>query len=167
MNLRRVSTTNFLCVLMPIFMCGCTILTLERAYKPPNLPISELATIQIDTQGKWVQHASLIVFRVNGKVALRHEIKGNTGISVPDTLVASGNHDMSVHILIKNYSQGRETHHKIVSKFTAKLKTGGTYLLRGKVEPDVSNEYSYTMTDTFDLIDTATNRRVSISKLLW
>ncbi len=174
MNQRLVLITKFLCMLMLIFVCGCTKLTSELPYNPPELPESELATIQIDTEKKWVQHASLIIFRVNGKVALREEIKGNSSIlkgdssiSVADTLVGPGNHDMSVHILIKNFSEGRETHHRIVSKFSAKLKTGGTYLLRGDVEPDVNNEASYTMTDAFDLIDTATDTRVSISKFPW
>ena len=44
---------------LPFMGCG-TFLMRESAYKVPDLPKSELATIQIDTERQWIQRPNLI-----------------------------------------------------------------------------------------------------------
>jgi len=132
----------------------------EGKYEIPDLPKSELAAIQIDTAGKWIQRANLIALRINGKLALRKEIGENKDVSIDEILVASGKHDMSVLIVYESYDEGTRATVQTSSSFDADVKAGGIYLLKGDFTYSAGGGSSF----EFELVDTNTDRVVSKSK---
>lgn len=144
---------------LPLVGCG-TIFMREGKYKAPDLPKSELATIQIDTKGKWIQRTNLIALRINGKLAFRKEIGENKEVSIDEILVAPGKRDMSVLIIYESYDEGTRTTAQTSSSFGADVKAGSSYLLKG--------EFSYSAGAgggfSFELVDADTDRVISKSK---
>ena len=95
---------------MSLTFVGCGVFMPKGEYEAPQLPKSELATIKIDTEGGWIQRYNLIVFRIDGKLALREKIDALEKISIDDEiLVAPGKHDMSVLVVYESFhrSSGR------------------------------------------------------------
>lgn len=137
--------------------CGTVIntFTSEDEYEAPQLPKSELATIKIDTEGGWLQRYNLIVFRIDGKLALREQIDALESVSIDDEiLVAPGKHDMSVLVVYKSFEGATPGGRQHQSWFSADIEVGSTYLL--KVEGDFSAK----------LVDTNGNKIVSEPRLL-
>ena len=131
-------------IFFSLFFIGCGMVintfTPERKYEAPQLPKSELATIKIDTEGGWIQRYHLIVFRIDGKLALRKKIEALEKVSIDDEiLVAPGKHDMSVLVVYESYHEDTPSDRQIVSRFSADVEAGGTYLLKG----EFSGEYNF------------------------
>ncbi|MDE0482694.1 MAG: hypothetical protein OXI67_08970 [Candidatus Poribacteria bacterium] len=143
---------------LSVFGCG-TILMREGKYEAPDLPKSELATIQIDTKGKWIQRTNLIALRISGKLALSKEIGENKDVSIDEILVAPGKQDMSVLIVYESYDEGTRATVQTSSSFDADVKAGGIYLLKGDFTYIAGGEFS------FELVNTDTDRVVSKPKI--
>ena len=100
-------------------------------YEAPQLPKSELATIQIDTDGGWLQRYKLIAFRIDGKLVVRKQIDVHEKIAIDEILVMPGKRDMSVTTIHRHFFHNDTgTTVQVVSKFSADVKAGGTYLLK-------------------------------------
>ena len=136
-------------ILLSLPFVGCGVFMSESEYKAPRLPKSELATIKIDREGGWLQRYNLIVFRVNGKLALREKIGSCKGNSIDEILVAPGKHDMSMATIHNAFDRDARSTVQTTSRFSADVKAGGTYLLR----------------DGGELVDANTDKIVSKSKL--
>ena len=136
-------------MLLSLSFVGCGVFMPEGAYEAPQLPKSELATIKIDTEGGWLHRYNLIVLRVGGKVALREKIGSYDASSVDEVLVAPGKHDMSMSTIHNSFEGDARSTVQTTSRFSADVKAGGTYLLR----------------DEGELVDAATDKVVSKSKL--
>ncbi len=139
-------------VFLPFVGCGTVVNKFipKGEYEVPQLSKSELATIQIDTEIGWLQRYNLIVFRIDGKLALRKNIKTNEKIAIDEILVVPGKHDMSVTTIHRSFvdrSIGRTL--QTVSWFSADLSAGGTYLLQ----------------DDNKLVEASTDKVISQSKL--
>ena len=148
-------------ILLSLSFAGCsTILVRESAYKAPELPKSELATIQVDTEGQWIQRPNLIVFRIDGKLALQEKIEVYEEVSFDKILVAPGNHEMSVLVVYESFHTNTPKDRQILSRFSADVKAGGTYLLTGEFSGGGSSELNF----SGKLIDTRKDRVVSKSK---
>ena len=92
-----------LCVLLTLSVLGCGPIITFNKYVPPDLPKSELATLQVDTTGSWIQQTAmlevkidLIEMQIDKKLAVRKKIKDNKNISIDDIYVAPGTHTLSV-----------------------------------------------------------------------
>ncbi len=118
--------------LLALLVCGCGAIFPPEIYVPPNLPKSELATIKIDTTGRYMKEMNLIEVRINEKRSLRQKIKDDKNISIHDVFVAPGKQDMSVTIrhYIWSYAHFRVRYLKTTSTFSAELNSGGTYLVK-------------------------------------
>ena len=146
-------------ILLSLLFAGCGTIksnfTSEGEYEAPQLPKSELATIKIDTDGGWIQRYHLIVFRIDGKLALRKKIDALEETSIDDEiLVTPGKHDMSVLVVYKSFEGATPGGRQHQSWFSADIEVGSTYLL--KVEGDFSAK----------LVDTNGNNVVSEPRLL-
>ena len=139
-------------VFLPFVGCGTVVNKFmpKGEYKAPQLSKSELATIQIDTERGWLQRYNLIVIRINGKLALRKNIKGNEKIAIDEILVAPGKHNISVMTIHTVFHGDKPETIQTLSRFSADMKVGSIYLLQ----------------DDNKLIDADTDRVVSESKLL-
>ena len=135
-------------LLLSLPFIGCGIFMPEGEYKAPQLPKSELATVKIDTENGWLHRYNLIVFRINGKLALREKIGSYKGDSIDEILVAPGKHDMSMATIHNAFDGDARSTVQTTSRFSADVKAGGTYLLR----------------DGGKLIDANTDKVVSKSK---
>ena len=138
--------------LLPFVGCGTVVNKFmpKGEYETPQLSKSELATIRIDTEIGWLQRYNLIVFRIDGKLALRKNIKTDEKIAIDEILVVPGKYDMSVTTIHRSFvdkSIGRTL--QTVSWFSADLSAGGTYLLQ----------------DDNKLVDASTDKVISQSKL--
>ncbi|MDE0089079.1 MAG: hypothetical protein OXU23_25395 [Candidatus Poribacteria bacterium] len=143
---------------LSVFGCG-TIFMREGKYETPDLPKSELATIQVDTKGKWIQRTNLIALRINGKLALRKEIGENKDVSIDEILVVPGKQDISVLIVYESYDEGTRATVQTSSSFDADVKAGGIYLLKGDFTYIAGGEFS------FELVNADTDRVVSKPKI--
>lgn len=142
-------------ILLSLLFAGCGTIkskfTSEGEYEAPQLPKSELATIKIDTEGGWLQRYHLIVFRIDGKLAVSQKIDALEKVSIDDEiLVLPGKRDMSVTTIHRHFfDNDTGTTSQIWSKFSADVKAGGTNLLK----------------DDNKLVDTNTGEVVSQWKL--
>lgn len=143
---------------LPILGCGTAVMQNDR-YLTPNLPESELATIQIDTDGQWIQRINLVVLRINGKLALRKKFTKNTKNTKNEVLVAPGKHTMALLVLTDTYPDGERKDLQITSNLSAEVKSGITYFLKGEFDNSVDDDL------TVELIDTSTDEVISKSKL--
>ena len=137
-------------LLSPFFIgCGTVINTFtpEKVYEAPQLPKSELATIKIDTEGGWIQRYHLIVFRIDGKLALREKIDALEEVAIDDEiLVAPGKHDMSVLVVYESFHGDTPGGRQHQSWFSADIEAGSTYLL--KVEGGNEGNFRAKLVDT-------------------
>ena len=122
-------------ILLSLFLIGCGAVINKfvpgGAYEVPQLPKSELAAIQVDTKGGWLQRYKLIAFRINGKLAVRKQIAANAEIAIDEIWVLPGKHDMSVTTIHRHFfDNGTGSTLQIVSKFSADVEAGTTYLLK-------------------------------------
>ena len=159
MKLKLGIFTLFTGILLSLPFVGCGIFIPDGEYEAPELPKSELATIRIDTDGGWIQRYHLIVFRIDGKLALRKKINALEKVSIDDEiLVAPGKHDMSVLVVHESFEEATPDGRQHQSWFSADIETGNTYLL--KVEG--GNEGSFRA----KLVDTNEDKVVSKPRLL-
>ena len=131
----------------------------ESKYVAPNLPESELATIQIGIDGQWIQRIDQVALRINGKLALRKKLTEDTKDSNHEVLVVPGNHAMSVLVLTDTYPDGVRKDLQITSNLSVEVKAGITYFLKGKFDNSVDDDL------TVELIDTSTDEVISKSKI--
>ena len=121
-------------LLSPFFIgCGTFVnqFTPKGEYEAPQLPKSELATIHIDTDGGWLQRYKLIAFRIDGKLAVRKQIDIHEKIAIEGILVLPGKRDMSVTTIHRHFfDNDTGSTIQVVSKFSADVEAGGTYLLK-------------------------------------
>ena len=131
MKLRLNILILLLGILLSLPFVGCGVVMPEGEYEAPQVPKSELATIQIDTEGGWLQRYKLIAFRIDGKLVMRKQIDVHKEIAIDEILVLPGKRDMSVTTIQRHFfhnDTGSTIQH--VSKFSADVKAGGTYLLK-------------------------------------
>ena len=143
---------------LPFVGCGIFIPTGE--YEAPQLPKSELATIKIDTDGKWIQRPNLIVFRINEKLALREKIEIYEEVSFDEILVAPGKHEMSLLVVYESFHTETPSDHQILSRFFADVEAGNIYLLTGKFSGSLGGELNF----KGKLVDTDEDKVVSKTK---
>ena len=147
-------------IILSISTLGCGNLFIrETKYVAPELPNSEVATIQIDIDGNWIQRTNLIVFRINGRVALRKEVGENKEIKIDDISVVPGKHNMSILAITESFGENTPHDRQSMYKFSAEVKAGRTYLLKGEYNYMSGEDYK------FKLINTANDKVVSKSKL--
>ena len=82
-NISRLNVISlFIVTLIPLLSLGCgtTMFVSDSKYVVPNLPESELATIQIDTDLQWLQRINQVALRINGKLALQKKFTENRKI---------------------------------------------------------------------------------------
>lgn len=148
-------------ILLFLQLVGCgTIFMSESEYKAPDLPKSELATIQVDTEGQWIQRPNLIVFRIDGKLALQEKIEVYEEVSFNEILVDPGKYEMSVLVVYESFHANTPKDRQILSRFSTDVKAGGTYLLTGEFSGGGSSELNF----YGKLIDTSKDKVVSTSK---
>ena len=122
-------------ILVSLLFVGCGVginnFTSVGEYETPQLPKSELATIKIDTDGGWLQRYKLIAFRIDGKLAVRKQIDVHEEIAIDEILVLPGKRDMSVTTIHRHFfANDTGSTIQLVSKFSAEVEAGGTYLLK-------------------------------------
>ena len=152
-RIRTVASLHTVMLLLGMQLVGCgtfidTFMS-NGTYQTPELPKSELATLQIDTERGWVQRYRLIVLRIDGQLALQKTIKPGEPVSIDEILVAPGKHNMSLLTVSDRYDQDRPSSVQMVSGFSAEIEAGGTYLLQEESK----------------LVDAKTNEVVSQSNL--
>lgn len=135
LKFRYNASILFLSIILSLPFVGCgTVMNKfisEGAYEVPQLPKSELATLQIDTEGGWLQRYKLIAFRIDGKLAMRKQIDAHGEIAIDEILVLPGKRDMSVTTIHRHFfDNDTGSTIQLVSKFSADVKAGGTYLLK-------------------------------------
>ena len=128
-------------ILLSLLFAGCgTVInkfTSEGEYEAPQLPKSELATIKIDTDGGWLQRYHLIVFRIDGKLAVNQQIDALKKVSIDDEiLVASGKRDMSLLVVYESFDGDTPDNRQLQSWFSADVEAGRTYLLKGELRSE-------------------------------
>ena len=144
LKLKSSISILFTGILLSLLFAGCgTVInkfTSESEYETPQLPKSELATIKIDTDGGWLQRYNLIVFRIDGRLALREKIDAFESVSIDDEiLVAPGKHEMSLLAVYKSFHGDTPSDRQVVSRFSADIEAGSTYLLTG----ELSSEFNF------------------------
>lgn len=140
---------------------GCGLFVFEGEYKTPQLPKSELATIQIDTEGDWMQRPDLILFRIEGKVALSEKIELSKGIAIDEVLVVPGKRNMSLAVIYEAFHEHKLRDRQILSTLSANVKAGGIYLLRGEFSHDTDGELGFQC----ELVDTVKDKVVAESRI--
>ena len=121
----------FVSILLSLPFVSCSVFMSKGTYEAPKLPKSELATIKIDTEGGWLQRYKLIAFRIDGKLAMRRQIEVHEEIAIDEILVLPGKRDMSVTTIHRHFfDNDTGSTIQIVSKFSADVEAGGTYLLK-------------------------------------
>lgn len=163
MKLKLSIFTLFTGILLSLLFAGCSMVTnkftSEGEYEAPQLPKSELATIKIDTEGGWLQRYHLIVFRIDGKLAVSQKIDALKKVSIDDEiLVTPGKHDMSLLVVYESFDGDTPDNRQLQSWFSADLEAGSTYLLKGELR-SASNFKG-------KLVDTNKDKIVSKPRLL-
>ena len=118
-------------VLLTSSVFGCTMFFPPHPYIPPDLPKTELATIEIDTTSEYLKHIRLIELRIDNKLAVRQEIDINQNISIPDVFVAAGEHNITT-VFVAETSPNRHNYRpkrKQITTYDVDFKAGGTYLV--------------------------------------
>ena len=136
-------TRERLLFLLIITLIGCGPIITFNKYAPPDLPKSELATLQMDTIGMWIQQAGmrkvkidLLEMKIDKKLAVRKKIKDNKSISIDDIYVVPGTHNLSVRSIISylNPHSFNRTKYRVyiqtVVTLSAELKADRTYIVK-------------------------------------
>ena len=150
-------------ILLSLLFTGCGTVTnkftSEGEYEAPQLPKSELATIKIDTEGGWLQRYHLIVFRIDGKLAVSQKIDALKKVSIDDEiLVTPGKHDMSLLVVYESFDGDTPDNRQLQSWFSADVEAGSTYLLKGELRSESNFKGK--------LVDTNKDKIVSKPRLL-
>ena len=149
-------------ILLSLSFVGCgTLFFSERAYEVPQLPKSELAIIQIDTDGEWMQRSDLIVLRIDGRLALSEKIELGKDPTIDEVLVVPGKHNMSLAVIYEAFHEHKLRDRQILSTLAANVKAGGIYLLRGEFSHDTDGELGFQC----ELVDTVKDKVVAESKI--
>ncbi|MXY99288.1 hypothetical protein F4Y93_01085 [Candidatus Poribacteria bacterium] len=149
-------------ILLSLPFVGCvTLFRSERAYEMPQLLKSELATIQIDTEGEWIQRPDLIVLRIDGRLALSEKIELGKDLAIDEVLVVPGKHNMSLAVIYEAFHEHKLRDRQILSTLSMDVKAGGTYLLRGEFSHDTDGELGFQC----ELIDTCKDKVVAESRI--
>ena len=148
-------------ILLSLPFVGCGLFMPKGAYKVPQLPKSELATIQIDTEGGWIQRPDLLLFRIDGKVALREKIEFSKKVAIDEVLVVPGKHNMSLTVIYEAFHEHKLRDRQIRSTFSADVKAGAVYLLRGEFSHETDGELGFQC----KLVDTVKDKVVAESKM--
>lgn len=149
-------------ILLSLPLAGCGMfLVQEGEYKVPDLPKSELAIIQIDTEGEWIQRPDLIVLRIDGGLALSEKIELGKDLAIDEVLVVPGKHNMSLAVIYEAFHEHKLRDRQILSTFSANMKAGGTYILRGEFSHDTDGELGFQC----ELVDTVKDKVVAESKI--
>ncbi len=120
-----------LCTLLALSVFGCTMIFPPHPYIPPDLPKTELATIEIDTQSEYLKHITSLEVRIDRKLAVRQKIDINKNISIDDVLVTAGEHNITAIFVAETSPNPRDYQpkRKQIATFDVDLKVGGTYLI--------------------------------------
>ena len=145
---------------LPFIGCG-TLFMSERVYEVPQLPKSELAIIQIDTEGEWMQRSDLIVLRIDGRLALSEKIELGKDPAIDEVLVVPGKHNMSLAVIYEAFHEHKLRDRQILSTLSANVKAGGIYLLRGEFSHDTDGELGFQC----ELVDTVKDKVVAESRI--
>ena len=151
-------------IFLSLFFVGCGkifVFVSESEYKAPDLPKSELAIIQIDTEGEWMQRPDLIVLRIDGKLALSEKIELGRALAIDEILVGPGKRDISLKVVYEAFHEHKLRDREILSILSADVKAGGTYLLRGEFSHDSDSELGFQC----ELVDTVKDKVVAESKI--
>ncbi|MDE0554691.1 MAG: hypothetical protein OXI24_10775 [Candidatus Poribacteria bacterium] len=148
-------------ILLSLPFVGCGVSMPQGEYESPQLPKSKLATIRVDTEGQWIQRPNLIVFRVNGELALSEKIDVGEAVFMDDEiLIAPGKHEMSLLVVYESMHENTPSDRQILSRFSADVAAGRTYLLTGEFSGSGADELGF----KGKLVDTNGNKIVSKSK---
>ena len=145
---------------LPFVSCG-TFFMSERAYEVPQLPKSELAIIQIDTEGEWIQRPDLIVLRIDGRLAVSEKIELGKDLAIDEVLVVPGKQNMSLAVIYEAFHEHKLRDRQILSTLSANMKAGGVYLLRGEFSHDTDGELGFQC----ELVDTVKDKVVAESRI--
>ena len=134
-------------VLLSLLSVGCgrivnTFVT-KGEYKAPALPKTELATIQVNTDGGWLRRLNQFALRIDGRLALEKKIDKDEEITIKEIVVSPGQHNMSMLIIYRSFDDVIPQPHQIVTNFSADVKAGGSYLLQGEFSPRLDGELSF------------------------
>ena len=112
-------------------MLGCTHIFPVAEYVTPDLPKTELTTIEIDTQSECLKHITSLEVRIDRKLSVRQEIDINKNISIDDVLVTAGEHNITAIFVAETSPNPRDYQpkRKQMTTFDVDLKVGGTYLV--------------------------------------
>lgn len=147
--------------LLSLSFLGCGVFMPESEYEPPQLPKSELATIQIDTEGEWIQRPDLIVLRIDGRLALSEKIELGKDLAIDEVLVVPGKHNMSLAVIYEAFHEHKLRDRQILSTLSADVKAGGVYLLRGEFSHGTDSELGFQC----ELVDTVKDKVVAESRI--
>ena len=118
-------------VLLTSSVSGCTMFFPPHPYIPPDLPKTELATIEIDTTSRY--HITFIEVRIDKKLAVRQKIDRNKNMSIDDVLVTAGEHNITARFITATSPGPRRSidnrRSKLTFSYDVDLKVGGTYLV--------------------------------------
>ena len=148
-------------ILLSLPFVGCGVFMPESAYEVPQLPKSELATIQIDTEGEWIQRPDLIVLRIDGRLALSEKIELGKDLAINEVLVVPGKHNMSLAVIYEAFHEHKLRDRQILSTLSADVKAGVVYLLRGEFSHDPDSELGFQC----ELVDTVKDKVVAESRI--
>lgn len=153
-------TRERLLFLLIITLIGCGPIITFNKYAPPDLPKSELATLQIDTTGMWIQQAGmleveidLLEVEIDKKLAVRKKIKDNKNISIDDIYVVPGTRNLSARSItyyLDPHSLYRNKHRvyiQTVVTLSAELKADRTYIVKANLHPDIIGVLSIEVVD--------------------
>lgn len=147
LNLKLSISILLTSIFLSLLSVGCgrivnTFVT-KGEYKVPVLPKAELATIQVNTDGGWLQRLDQLALRIDGRLALEEKIDADEGITIKEIVVSPGQHNMSVRIIYESFDDVTLHPHQIVVNFSADVKAGGSYLLQGEFSPSLDGELSF------------------------
>lgn len=153
-------------LLLPLLLVGCgrivnTFVT-KGEYKVPALPKAELATIQVNTDGGWLQRLDQLALRIDGGLALEKKIDADEEVTIKEIVVSPGQHNMSMLIIYRSFDDVIPQPHQIVTNFSADVEAGGSYLLQGEFSPRLDGELSFENW----LTDANTGKNVSKNNIL-
>ena len=176
-------TRERLLFLLIITLIGCGPIITFNKYAPPDLPKSELATLQIDTTGMWIQQAGmhkvktdLLEVEIDKKLAVRKKNKDNKSISIDDIYVVPGTHNLSVRSIISYLNphiDSNMTKYRVyiqtVVTLSAELKADRTYIVKtNPLHSDKSGFFFITYLDSdkrgvlsIEVVDKKTDEVVS------
>lgn len=166
LNLKLSISILLTSIFLSLLSVGCggivnTFVT-KGEYKVPALPKTELATIQVNTDSGWLRRLNQFALRIDGRLALEEKIDADEEITIKEVVVSPGQHNMSVQIIYRSFDDVIPQPHQIVTSFSADVKAGGSYLLRGKFSPSANGELSFKSW----LADASTGKDVSKKNIL-